>query len=169
MSAVDWPKAIELAKDTPGEWVLAGNNVSASVLTTVRKRGNALLRAVNPPLEARMPHRVGHPPRGDLFICYYGERERPSSDRMYRPITITTDLRSRLSQRAEENGVSVTLMVNNALRRVARYGSRAPERVTLGVKADRKLWNRAVDKAKADGFSLADALRSELERELRGE
>lgn len=168
--AVDWPAVIQRAQQNPGEWLLAGSHVPVSALDTVRNRRNLTLRALDVPLEARMPTRVGSPPRGDLFVRYTGSTPPAPSESYYRTLILPKGLKERVIAYAAQQGVTAAAIVERALVRIARRGSDAlppDENVVLGINIRGKLWEKALARADRDGFVLADALRSELLRDVR--
>jgi len=167
---VDWDMAVRVAAEAKGEWVLIANDVSANTLKTVKRRENLPLRNAGR-MQAMMLETYGSPKRGDLWMRSADEWRPPRKvgDAMFRPIHVPLTTKEQVFRRAEEKGVSVSSLVDNALARIIRRGRREedPDGAVIAANVSTKKWTRALQRAEQDGFPLAVALREELLYEAR--
>lgn len=167
---IDWDAAVRAAAEADGEWVLIASNVSANTLKTVRRRENLALRNAGR-MEARMTETYGPPKKGDLWMRSVDGWKPPRKvgDSMFRPIHVPLTTKEQVFRRADEKGVSVSSLVDNALARIIRRGRREedPDGAVIAANISTKKWTRALQRAEQDGFPLAVALREELLYEAR--
>lgn len=167
---VDWPEAVAKAAAAGGEWVLVGSDVSANTLNTVYRRENAVLRDAGK-MEARMLETYGDPPRGNLWLRSVTDWKPPRrvGDSAVKKLRMSMTLKMQVHRFARAEGISVSALADRCLNRIALRGRRYedPEETTIAVNVSTRKWERAMQRAEADGFTLSVALREELLYEAR--
>lgn len=167
---VDWAEAVAKVAAAEGEWVLVASDIPERAVRTVKQRENMVLRAAGR-MDARMLETYGSPKRGDLWMRSADDWKPPRKvgDSMFRPIHVPLTTKEQVFRRADEKGVSVSALVDNALARIARRGRREedPDGAVIAANVSTKKWTRALQRAEQDGFQLAVALREELLYEAR--